>query len=50
MRMMKIKVGWTESYNGIHIEFGHIKLNRKIKTFMITIRNSEESINLPKIT
>jgi hypothetical protein len=50
MKKQKTKVIWTESQNDIYIDFGHIKLNRKIKTLMITIRNFEESINLLKIT
>jgi hypothetical protein len=50
MKKRKTKVIWTESQIYIHIDFAHIKLNRKIKTFLITIRNSEESINLLKIS
>jgi hypothetical protein len=50
MKKRKTKVIWTESQNDIHVDFGHTKLNGKIETFMITISNSEESINFLKIT
>jgi hypothetical protein len=33
----------------IHIDLGHMKLNRKVKIFVITVRNSEESIDLMKV-
>jgi hypothetical protein len=50
MKKRKTKVIWTESQNDIHVDFGHTKLNGEIETFMITISNSEESINFLKIT
>jgi hypothetical protein len=31
MKKRKTKVKWTECQNDIHIDFGHIKLNGKIK-------------------
>jgi hypothetical protein len=41
MKNKKTKVIWKDSQNDTHIDFGNITLNRKIKTLMIIIRNSE---------
>jgi hypothetical protein len=34
----------------IHIDLGHMKLNRKVKIFIIAMRNSEESVDLMKVS
>jgi hypothetical protein len=46
----KTKVIWTENQNDIHTDFGNIKLNRKVKAIIIIVRNSEESVDLLKVT
>jgi hypothetical protein len=33
----------------IHIDLGHMKLNRKVKIFIITVKNFEESVDIMKV-